>query len=161
MGSMMMDQTPYTMRTDPRTGYQMATEQRRISAGDDWAEQYQRSLSDPSYAIASPALQQMQEQELTDQAFNRMGNAGAGASGSAKALAQKALVDYRLGLIQQQNAARENLRQNMVQLYGENSPSYNVQGVQGSPSPMTRAEMTMGQMASNMGGSMGGMMAGI
>src|SRR2546422_385147 len=117
-----VDQPPYSYETDPRTGYQKAAEQQRMQGARDYTTQYQKSMTDPSFAIASPELQRMQEQELTDQAFNRMGYAGAGASGSARALAQKALVDYRLGLIDKQNSARENLRQSINSMLTGGTP---------------------------------------
>lgn len=79
-------------------------------------QEYQRALADPNSGIGlSPAMQQMQENELGNQVRGQMSNAGAGMSGASNDAVQKAIVDYRIKQMAMHMQHLDALRMGMVQ----------------------------------------------
>lgn len=152
LGSIFYDQPPRTMLTDPRTGYIRGQEARDIGLRDAYARQYADMLSDPTMGMGvDPAGAKYTEQQLVDATYNRLGAAGAGGSGTARAAASKAIVDYRLGLMKNREQAMQNLRA-MMTPRPEGTP-YTVTPVQGQESMI---KSVIGDVA----GSVGGMAVG-
>lgn len=78
-------------------------------------EEYARAQADPNSGIGlSPAMQQMQENELANSVRSRMSDAGAGRSGAANDSVQKAIVEYRINQMGQRQRYLDSLRQGML-----------------------------------------------
>jgi hypothetical protein len=136
METMFWDRPPTTMRTEQRTGEQQALEQRRVAVADALSRQYQQANADPNFALPGVAQQRMTEQELVDSVFNRLGESGGLGSGFSRQLANKAIVDYRLKLIKDQQAAREKLRGDIISVMGQQGQPFQIAGVPGKQSTL-------------------------
>jgi hypothetical protein len=92
-------------------------EMRNMQMGDRLTQQYQNSLRDPAFALGDPQLQQLQMNELIDKQANALGERGV-TGPAAKAMMAKAVADWKLGQMQMQQQARDQLRQGALQAYG-------------------------------------------
>jgi hypothetical protein len=78
-------------------------------------DQYTQASADPSAGMGlTPAMQQLQENELAQGVRSRMSSAGAGRSGAANDSVQKAIVDYRIAQMGKRQAYLDSLRSGML-----------------------------------------------
>src|SRR5216683_5502210 len=78
-------------------------------------DQYNSATADPNSGIGlSPAMQQMQEQELGNHVRAQMSDEGAGGSGANNDAVQKAIVDYRIAQMGKHMSYLDQLRQGML-----------------------------------------------
>ncbi len=78
-------------------------------------DEYARAQADPNSGIGlSPAMQQMQENELANSVRSRMSDAGAGRSGAANDSVQNAIVEYRIAQMAKRQQYLDQLRQGML-----------------------------------------------
>lgn len=87
----------------------------RAQQAQQLQDEYARGMADPNSGIGlTPAMQQMQENELAQSVRSRMSNAGAGRSGAANDSVQKAIVDYRIAQMGKHQQYLDQLRQGML-----------------------------------------------
>jgi len=78
-------------------------------------DQYAQASADPNAGIGlTPAMQQLQENELAQGVRGRMSDAGAGRSSAANNSVQKAIVDYRIAQLGKRQAYLDSLRSGML-----------------------------------------------
>jgi hypothetical protein len=153
------------MQTDPRTAFMRAQEMRQQQMGNRLTQQYQQSLRDPAFALGDPQLQQMQMNELIDKQANALGERGV-TGPAAKAMMAKAVADWKLGQMQMQQQARDQLRQGALQAYGHPGTGATTTPIAGRPGVIQQVAGGMtkdiaGQVGGNQGPSFGDIWKGI
>lgn len=131
------DQQPSSYTTPQTTPYQQQLQSGVAGQLQQYQQQYKSAQGDPNFAIGDPKMRMLKENELVDDIYNRLGAGAMG--GSGKSLASKAIVDYRLGLVDKQQAALQNLRQSMSALFtGAQGQPLHVTDVQGRVNPFNQ-----------------------
>jgi hypothetical protein len=88
----------------------------RAGQSNQLQQEYAQAQADPNSGIGlTPAMQQMQENELANHLRARSSDAGAGQSGAANDMVTKGIVDYRMAQMGKRMQHLDSLRQAMLQ----------------------------------------------
>jgi hypothetical protein len=88
--------------------------QARAQQAAQLQNEYQTASQDPGAGMLSPAMQQAQENELTQHIKASMSDAGAGFSGASNDAVVKGLVDYRINQMKSRHQHLDSLRTAML-----------------------------------------------
>lgn len=147
---------PRVIRTDVRTPEQTALEQARLGTFAGLSNQYGMAVKDPTYSLPNPEQQQYDENALMDAVYNRTSGMGAGKSGTEKKLANRALTEYRMGLVDRQQKARDTLRNQMLSVLGMGGQPMATQGVPGQIGTLEElTKVGLGKLLGTAGGELG------
>src|SRR6266446_4444879 len=119
---LLWDTAPSTNTFDVRTPQQGQAETQRNATAGGLMNQYGNAFADPNFGIAGGLPSQSQYRYVGDQAavdeINRIAASGGGESGYSSArsakVASDAIINYKLGISNAQNQARQGIGQNMT-----------------------------------------------
>jgi hypothetical protein len=119
---LLWDTAPNSQTYDVRTPQQGQQESQRVATGGGLMNQYSNAFADPNFGIAGGLPSQSQYRYVGDQAavdeINRIAAGGGGESGYSAArsakVASDAIINYKLGISNAQNQARQGVGQNMA-----------------------------------------------
>ena len=103
---------------DPRSRENQQLDRARVHQYNQAYQQYNQALSNPNFGIPAPEDVANLEKNIVDKVFNARSAAGGGFTPMNNVEAGKYLAEFRLGLLEKQQRARESLFQGLTQLLG-------------------------------------------